>query len=510
METDILELININKKFGNFLALKNVNLKIKKGKIHALFGENGAGKSTIMSILFGSCKPDSGFIKNEKKLKIGMVHQRFQLIENYTVLENIILGNENTSCLFFLNKRKSAKKIKKLLEKYSFDINLNDKIKDISVCSQQKTVILKMLYGDAEILIFDEPTSVLTPQEIKNFLKMLLDFKNEGKTIIFVTHKIDEIIEVADCVTVLKKGEVVDTFDIVAKTPLKKKELAKKMAKMMIGENDIIVPEKKPISDSAKIILKVERLYADSSIKKDVLKNVNFNIKEGEIVGIVGIDGNGQHELVDVITGLSSFKKGKIVFKNVKLKNEDVITRNKLKMSHISEDQHKYGLVLDLDVRENLIIRDFNTRKFSIFGFLKKGSINKNAKNIIDKYKIKTSFEGVRSIVKDMSGGNQQKLVIAREIERDPSLIVAVQPTRGIDYGATKSVYSYLIEQKNKGTAILLVSFELSEIFDLSDRILVMFNGSIVSEFNPKNITHEELGLYMSGAKTNNNENEKN
>ena len=497
---DAIELVNINKNFGNFSALKNISLKIKQGEIHALLGENGAGKSTIMSILFGSYKPDSGFIINKKKLKIGMVHQRFQLVENYTVLDNIILGNEYVRWLFFLNRKKSIKKVNELLKKYSFDININEKIKDISVCAQQKTEILKMLYRDVDVLIFDEPTSILTPQEIKSFLKMLLNLKKEGKTIIFVTHKIDEIAEVADRVTILKKGELIDTFNVNFDNLLSKDELTKKMAKIMIGENCITMPEKKVVDNSNKIILEVKKLWADSDIKKDAVKNVSFSLKEGEIIGIVGIDGNGQRELINAITGLGSFKKGEIIFKGISLKNEDVFTRNKLKMSNIPEDQHKHGLVLNLSVYENLIIRDFYTKKFSFFGFLKNKSIKKNAKDIVDKYNIKIS-SGIESAVKNMSGGNQQKLIIAREIEREPSLLIAFQPTRGIDYKAMKDVHSHLIEQKNKGVAIILVSFELNEIFELSDEILVMFNGSIVGRFNPKEITHEELGLCMSGSK---------
>ncbi|MBP5301324.1 MAG: ABC transporter ATP-binding protein [Bacilli bacterium] len=497
MSAYAVELKDISKKFGNFLALNKVNLKINFGEIHALFGENGAGKSTIMSILFGSYKSDSGSIIKNGDLKIGMVHQHFQLVDNFSVLDNVMLGEEGDGII--LDREWARLKLQDIVTKYSFNIDINEKVENLSICAQQKTEILKMLYKNSDILIFDEPTSILTPEEIDNLLNIMKNLKKDGKTIIFITHKIAEIVDVADRISVLKKGELVDTVVVDQQN---KKNLSEQLSKIMIGENSFNIPEKKE-SKSLEVVLKVENLHVDSYRKKDVVKNVSFDVKKGEIVGIIGVDGNGQRELVYVLAGLRNAKKGNIFFKNVLLKNKDVQTRNKLGISHIPGNQHKHGLILDFDVSKNLIIRDFNTPKFSYSFLLKKKEINNNAKNIIDKYGIKTP-NGISSVVKNMSGGNQQKLIVAREIERNPSLLIAVQPTRGIDYAATRSIYTHLIEQKNNGVAILLVSFELSEIFELSDRILVMFNGAIVGEFNPQNTTPEELGLYMSGAKKQN------
>ena len=469
-----IEMLNITKKFPGIIANDNITLQLKKGEIHALLGENGAGKSTLMSVLFGLYQPEEGIIKKDGKvvsikdpndataLGIGMVHQHFKLVDVFTVLDNIILGAETTKC-GFLQKKEARKKVEEISKRYGLNVDLDAKVEDITVGMQQRVEILKMLYRDNEILIFDEPTAVLTPQEIEELMATMKEFAREGKSILFISHKLNEIMEVSDRVSVLRKGKYIGTVNT--------------------GE-----------------VLKVDHLCVHSHVqKRNAVNDVSFTVRAGEIVCIAGIDGNGQTELVYGLTGLDKPSSGTITLCGKDISHASIRHRGE-HMSHIPEDRHKHGLVLDFTLEQNMVLQRFNEPRFENHGFINNKAVRDYANYLIDKFDVR-SGQGAITRARSMSGGNQQKAIIAREVDRDKDLIVAVQPTRGLDVGAIEFIHSQLVAERDRGKAILLVSLELDEVMSLSDRILVMYEGEIVGELDPKKTTVEELGLYMAGAK---------
>lgn len=500
----VIEMLNITKKFPGIVANDNVTLQLKKGEIHALLGENGAGKSTLMNILFGLYQPEEGKIlvngnevtirnpNDANDLKIGMVHQHFKLVHNYTVVENIVLGKEDTK-YGFVSLKEATKKIVELSETYKLRIDPNALIQDISVGMQQRVEILKMLYRDAEILIFDEPTAVLTPQEIEELMKIMRDLVKEGKSIIVITHKLNEIKQIADRCTVLRKGKYIGTVDV-------KKTSIEKMAEMMVGRKVSFTTEKKP-PVLGEEVLRVNNLSVFNNIlhKHDV-KNLNLNVRSGEIVVVAGIEGNGQTHLVEAITGLKPIETGEIFLNGENITKDTIRNRTVKGISHVPEDRHKHGLVLDYTLAENLVLQSYFEPIFQNKGFIKEYAVNAYAEKLIDEFDIRSPL-GRKSIVRLMSGGNQQKAIIAREFSRDSDLIIAVQPTRGLDVGAIEYIHKKLIEIRDQGSAVLVISLELEEVFNLADRIVVMYEGEIVGELDPKTTTENELGLYMSGSK---------
>ena len=504
--TPIIEMVHISKSFPGIKANDDITLDLKKGEIHALLGENGAGKSTLMSILFGHYQPDEGEIKINGKvvnidgpltannLGIGMVHQHFQLVEVFTVLENIILGVEPTK-FGFLVKKEAREKVIDLCKKHDFDIDVDAKIEDITVGAQQKTEILKMLYKNNDILIFDEPTAVLTPQEIDDLLKVMKNLAKEGKSILFISHKLDEIMSVADRCSVLRKGKLIKTLNI-------KDTNKDELSSLMVGRKVSFVTEKET-SKPGETVLQVRNLVMEDKIHHgvNIVDDISFDVRRGEIVCIAGIDGNGQNDAIYGITGLEKIKNGKIFFNGKDATKESIFDRNALGLTHIPEDRHKHGLVLDYPLDDNLVLENYYKDQYKKFGFIiNKKAIIEHSDKLIEEFDIR-SGEGSKSIVRGMSGGNQQKAIVAREIDRDPNLLIAVQPTRGLDVGAIENVHKAIIGERNKNKAVLLVSFELDEVFNLADRILVMFKGKIVGELKPQETTREELGLYMAGAK---------
>lgn len=502
----IIEMLNITKKFPGIIANDDITLRLRKGEIHALLGENGAGKSTLMSVLFGLYQPEKGEIrKNGKPVKInnpndandlgiGMVHQHFKLVEIFTVLENIILGVEPSKC-GFLQKQAARKKLLELSEQYNLKVDPDAVIEDISVGMQQRVEILKMLYRENEILIFDEPTAVLTPQEIDELMKIMRSFADEGKSILFITHKLNEIMQVADRCTVLRKGKWVGTVDIKDTT---KEELSR----MMVGRDVNFVVEKKP-AEPGEVILSVEDVCVHSKLGHgDAVKHVTFDVHSGEIVCLAGIDGNGQTEFVQALTGLDKIRQGKISICGEDLTKESIRKRSKAGMSHIPEDRHKYGLILDYTLEDNIVLQRYWELQFQKHGFINRAAVRKYAEKIIDQYDVR-SGQGPVTIARSMSGGNQQKAIVGREIDKDHKLLVAVQPTRGLDVGAIEYIHKQLIQTRDEGKAVLLVSLELDEVMNVSDRILVMYEGEIVGELDPETTSVQELGLYMSGAKRN-------
>lgn len=504
MENYIIEMLNITKKFPGIIANDNITLKLKKGEIHALLGENGAGKSTLMSVLFGLYQAENGEIrKNGEVVKInnpndantlgiGMVHQHFKLVEIFTVLENIILGVEPNR-VGFIEKKEARKKVMELSEKYGLKVDPDALIENITVGMQQRVEILKMLYRDNEILIFDEPTAVLTPQEIKELLQIMRGFAKEGKSILFITHKLNEIMEVADRCTVLRKGKCIGTVDVKDTT---KEELSK----MMVGRDISFSVEKEEI-EAGNVVLSVKNItVASKTHKNNAVKNVSFDVKAGEIVCLAGIDGNGQTELVHALTGLEKVSSGSITLCGKDITRASIRQRSIKGMSHIPEDRHKHGLVLDYKLEENLVLQRYWEPEFQKGGFIKFDAVRKYAEGLIEKYDIR-SGQGPATIARSMSGGNQQKAIIAREIDKKHELLVAVQPTRGLDVGAIEYIHKQLVLSRDAGKAVFLVSLELEEVMNVSDRILVIYEGEIVGELDPKTTTVQELGLYMSGAK---------
>ena len=500
----IIEMLNITKDFPGIRANDNITLQLRKGEIHALLGENGAGKSTLMSILFGLYQPTSGVIKKNGQevkintpndandLNIGMVHQHFKLVECFSVLDNIILGVEPTRGLF-LEKKKAREKVLELSNKYGLKVDPDALVSDISVGMQQRTEILKMLYRDNEVLIFDEPTAVLTPQEIEELMKIMKSLAKEGKSILFITHKLNEIMEVADRCTIIRKGKYIGTVDIKDTT---KEELSR----MMVGRNVSFSVDKKP-STPGETVLKVEHMTVPSkSHSNNAVKDVSFNVRRGEIVCIAGIDGNGQSEFVQGLTGLENITGGTITFCGKDITHASIRDRSKAGMSHIPEDRHKHGLVLDYSLEQNMVLQRYWAPEFQKHGFIKSKAVRDHAVRLIEQYDVR-SGQGPVTITRSMSGGNQQKAIIAREIDKAPELLVAVQPTRGLDVGAIEYIHKQLVAQRDSGKAVLLVSLELDEVMDVSDRILVMYEGELVGQLDPKKVTVEELGLYMAGAK---------
>ena len=501
----IIEMLNITKEFPGIKANDNITLQLKKGEIHALLGENGAGKSTLMSILFGLYQPTSGIIKKNGQevhintpndandLNIGMVHQHFKLVECFSVLDNIILGVEPTKGLF-LEKKNARAKVMELSEKYGLMVDPDALISDITVGMQQRTEILKMLYRDNEVLIFDEPTAVLTPQEIDELMKIMKNLAKEGKSILFITHKLNEIMEVADRCTILRKGKYIGTVNI---SETSKEELSR----MMVGRNVSFSVNKKP-SKPGDTVLKVEHMTVPSKVHgNNAVKDVSFNVRKGEIVCIAGIDGNGQSEFVQGLTGLEKVSGGKILFNGQDITKASIRDRSKMGMSHIPEDRHKHGLVLDYTLEDNMVLQRYFEPEFTDkAGFLRRKNIRAYADRLIEQYDVR-SGQGAVTPARSMSGGNQQKAIVAREIDKNPELLVAVQPTRGLDVGAIEYIHRQLVHERDEGKAVLLVSLELDEVMNLSDRILVMYEGEIVGEFDPKKVSVEELGLYMAGAK---------
>ena len=499
-----IEMLNITKKFPGIIANDNITLQLKKGEIHALLGENGAGKSTLMSVLFGLYQPEEGIIKKDGQvveikdpndataLHIGMVHQHFQLVEVFTVLDNIILGAEDTK-LGFLQKKDARAKITELSERYGLRVDLDAKVEDITVGMQQRVEILKMLYRENEILIFDEPTAVLTPQEIEELMQIMRGLKKEGKSILFISHKLNEIMEVSDRVTVLRKGKYVGTIETAATS---KEELSS----MMVGRPVQLVVDKGP-AKPGEPVLTIEHFSVPSKLhKNDAVKDVSLTVRAGEIVCIAGIDGNGQTEFVHGLTGLEKSSGGKVTLCGKDITHASIRQRSLTGMSHIPEDRHKHGLILDYTLEQNLVLQKYYEPEFQNHGFIRFDEVRAYAEKLIEQYDVR-SGQGPVTMARSMSGGNQQKAIVAREIDRNLPLIVAVQPTRGMDVGAIEYIHSQLVAQRDEGKAILLVSLELDEVMNLSDRILVMYEGEIVGEFDPAKITVEELGMYMAGAK---------
>jgi general nucleoside transport system ATP-binding protein len=500
----VIEMLHITKKFPGIIANDDITLRLKKGEIHALLGENGAGKSTLMSVLFGLYTPEEGEIRKNGEvvhinnpndataLNIGMVHQHFKLVDIFTVLDNIILGAETTK-YGYLDRKTSRKRIEELSKKYGLYVDLDAKIEDITVGMQQRVEILKMLYRDNDILIFDEPTAVLTPQEIDELMQVMKNLAKEGKSILFITHKLDEIMAVADYVTVLRKGKLVGE---VAVKDTNKEQLSE----MMVGRKVQLVVEKGP-QHLGETILKVEDVCMVDKIHKILsVNNVSFEVKAGEILCLAGIDGNGQTDLVYGVTGLEKVKSGHIFLKGKDITAYSIRNRNELGMAHIPEDRHKHGLVLDYQLDYNLVLETYYDKKFQKGGFLNKKAIRQYSEDLIQVNDIR-SGQGSITRVRSMSGGNQQKAIVARELDRGCDLVVAVQPTRGLDVGAIENVHKQLIKERDEGKAVLLVSLELDEVLSLPDRILVMHKGEIVGEFNPKEVSRQELGLYMAGSK---------
>ena len=500
----VIEMLNITKIFPGIKANDDVTLQLRKGEIHALLGENGAGKSTLMSVLFGLYQPDGGIIKKNGEvvrisdpndanaLHIGMVHQHFKLVECFTVLDNIILGVEPCHA-GFLQTKEAREKVVALSEKYGLRVDPDAKVEDISVGMQQRTEILKMLYRDNEILIFDEPTAVLTPQEIDELMQIMRNLAAEGKSILFISHKLAEIMAVADRCTVLRKGKCIGTVNT-------KDTTMEELSSMMVGRPVSFVVDK---ADKApgEVVLDIEHLTVPSKMhKNNAVKDVSLQVRRGEIVCLAGIEGNGQTEFVYALTGLEKQSAGEIRLCGKDISRASIRERSKTGMSHIPEDRHKHGLVLDFTLEQNMVLQRYWQPQFEKNGFIKFDAVRAYSDKLIEQYDVR-SGQGSVTVARSMSGGNQQKAIVAREIDKNPELLVAVQPTRGLDVGAIEYIHKQLVAQRDAGKGVLLVSLELDEVMNVSDRILVMYEGEIVGEFDPKNVTVEELGLYMAGAK---------
>lgn len=500
-----VEMKSITKQFGDFTANNNISLDVKKGEIHALLGENGAGKSTLMNVLYGLYTPTSGeiYINGEKKdikdpndaIKngLGMVHQHFMLVEPFTVVENIILGMEPTKKGGALDIKTARKNVMEISERYGLKIDPDEKVENISVGMQQRVEILKALYRGADILIFDEPTAVLTPQEIDELISIIKGLSDQGKTIIIITHKLKEIKAMANRCTIIRRGEKIETVKV---SEVSESELAD----MMVGRQVEFKVDKKD-QEPGDNVLKVENLVVQDFRKINQVNGLNLELKSGEILGIAGVDGNGQSELLEALTGLRHIESG-----NVFLKNEDITNKTPRQIQenglyNIPEDRQRRGLVLEFTIAENLILENFDNDKFSKKGVLKKDEINEFAEKLTEKFDIRP--RNINYLAGDLSGGNQQKVIIAREITNDPDVLIAAQPTRGLDVGAIEYVHKYLVEQRNKGKAILLISFELDEILKLSDRISVIYEGEIVKTMKRKETNEREIGLLMAGGKDN-------
>ncbi|AAU16716.1 ABC transporter ATP-binding protein [Bacillus cereus] len=497
----VIEMNNITKVFPGIVANDDITLQVKQGEIHALLGENGAGKSTLMNVLFGLYQPEQGEIKikgNPVKitnpniandLGIGMVHQHFMLVHNFTVTENIILGNEPKKN-GKIAVEEAAKEIKQLSEQYGLAVDPHAKIEDISVGMQQRVEILKTLYRGAEILIFDEPTAVLTPQEIHELIQIMKKLVQEGKSIILITHKLKEIMEVCDRCTIIRKGKGIGTVN-VAETD------EHKLAELMVGCQVNFKTEKieaKPKEE----VLSIANLIVHDTRKLPAVKGLDLTVRAGEIVGIAGIDGNGQSELIEAITGLRKVESGSIAIKGKEITNWPVRRITEEGIGHIPEDRHKHGLVLDFSVRDNIVLQTYYKNPFSKKGILNFSKITQKAKALIEQFDVRTPSE--QTLARALSGGNQQKAIIAREVDRNPDLLIAAQPTRGLDVGAIEFIHKKLIEQRDNGKAVLLLSLELDEILNVSDRVAVIYEGKIVAIVDAKETNEQQLGLLMAGG----------
>ncbi|TKC18718.1 ABC transporter ATP-binding protein [Robertmurraya kyonggiensis] len=498
----VIEMNNIRKEFPGIVANDNITLQVKKGEIHALLGENGAGKSTLMNVLFGLYQPEKGEIKVKgqpvkitdpnvaNRLGIGMVHQHFMLVHNFTVTENIILGSEPTKG-GKINIKDAAKKVEELSKRYGLSVDPYAKIEDISVGMQQRVEILKTLYRGAEILIFDEPTAVLTPQEIKELIQIMGKLVAEGKSIILITHKLKEIMEVCDRCTVIRKGKGIGTVEVSETDP-------DQLAALMVGR-EVHFKVDKQEAQPTDVVLEVKDLVVIDSRNIPVVEELNLEVKAGEILGIAGVDGNGQTELIEGITGLRKIKSGSVKINGKETAHLSTRKITETGVGHIPEDRHKHGLVLDYTIGENMVLQTYYQKPYSNSGVLNYNKIYEKAKSLIEEYDVRTPSEFTPA--RALSGGNQQKGIIAREVDRSPSLLIASQPTRGLDVGAIEFIHSKLIEERDKGRAVLLVSFELDEVMNLSDRIAVIYEGKIVAIVDPKETTEQELGLLMAGGK---------
>ncbi len=513
MSDYIIEMLHITKRFPGIIANDDITLQLKKGEIHALLGENGAGKSTLMSVLFGLYQPEEGEIRKNGEvvkinspndataLHIGMVHQHFKLVEVFTVLDNIILGNEPVR-KGFVDRKAAREKIIELSNRYGLAVDPDAKISDITVGMQQRVEILKMLYRDNDILIFDEPTAVLTPQEITELLQIMKNLAAEGKSILFITHKLNEIMAVSDRCSVLRKGKYIGTVDVANTT---KEELSR----MMVGR-DIEFNVQKDDAKPGETILSIKHMNVASRVHHNLaVKDVSFDVHAGEIVCIAGIDGNGQSEFIYGLTGLEKLapnsagsEPASITLCGTDITKKSIRERTKNGMSHIPEDRHKHGLVLDYRLDENMVLERYWQPEFQKYGFIKKAAVTEYSDKLIEKFDVR-SGQGSKTIARSMSGGNQQKAIVARELDKEHRLLIAVQPTRGLDVGAIEFIHKQIIQDRDNGAAVLLVSYELDEVMQLSDRILVMYEGEIVGELDPKTTTVQELGLYMAGAKRN-------
>ena len=499
----VVEMLNIRKEFPGIVANDNITLQLKEGEIHALLGENGAGKSTLMGMLFGMYKPDRGSIKVRGKevkisnpniandLGIGMVHQHFKLVDNFTVTENIILGCEPRKGLT-VDIKKAAKKIEDLSKQYGLNVDPYAKIEDISVGMQQRVEILKMLYRNANVLIFDEPTAVLTPSEIDELISIMKNMTKEGKSIILITHKLREIKEAANRCTVIRRGKYIGTVDVKDATEAD-------MAKMMVGR-EVSFKVEKVEAKPKDVVVKIENLSVNNNKKVLGLKNFSLDIRAGEIVGIAGVEGNGQTELVEALTGMRNIESGNIIFKGKNIVKESIRQRIDDGMAHIPEDRHKRGLILDYTMEDNMVLKAYRNKPFSKNGLINRAKISEYAKKIIETFDVR-SGEGGKSIARSLSGGNQQKGVIGREIESDPDFLIAVQPTRGLDVGSIEYIHKRLVEQRDLGKAVLLVSLELDEVLNVSDRIAVVNNGELIGIVNANETNENEVGLMMAGIK---------
>ncbi|MQN02012.1 MAG: ABC transporter ATP-binding protein [Lachnospiraceae bacterium] len=507
MSVEAIRMKGIVKRFGNFTANDHINLCVHKGEVHAILGENGAGKSTLMNVLYGIYQPNEGSIEIDGKpvkingpeeaikLGIGMVHQHFMLIQPFTVTENIILGAEPKKGIV-VDKVGARKKIVELSDKYGLKVDPDAKIEDISVGMQQRVEILKVLYRGARHLILDEPTSSLTPQEITELMEIIKNLTKDGKSVILITHKLKEITEAADFCTIIRQGKMVDTVEV-------DKVDENKLAEMMVGRDVQFKVDKKE-QEPGEVVLDVEDLKAKDYRGVEILNGLNLKVHKGEIVGLAGVDGNGQSELVEILTGLMKAESGKITIEGKDIFNKKPKEIFEDGVSSIPEDRQKHGLVMDFTVEENMILQNYAKPEFSKHGILNRDAIAKFTDKLIDKFDIRPKGCGKR-LARQLSGGNQQKVIIAREVTNDKDLLIAMNPTRGLDVGAIEFVHKYLVEQRNKGRAVLLVSFELDEIMSLSDRIDVIFDGRINGTVKGSEANEKELGIMMAGGKVDEN-----